>query len=348
MEQVVIKNVLDAVHSTLRMQNQHIDSSILEKADYEIIPYIERNFSYEEKEFKVIKHGIPKLANDKRIIPIVIRYYAICQNNVNLLEKLEESDYNFLNFNRTIKFYALDRQMTSKFKEKDYIRYLKKNDELLHQFYISLNGLDYHRREKIIKDFSEIIKRDHSTMNVGSREGEYNYLISRNIELFGKDFLINLSNYGRKILNSFYFQIKEEDVSKIKSLLEEYSNTNISTSLYKLGLDYFSVEELGNMCIKDVRLYEIALKKDLIDRMKSILSKKPEFDCPPNFIREEIFRVLDDDEIINLSEDAITKIASLKIPEVENVIVLPISKINRIVLLDKFKRVTREKVYKIN
>ena len=339
MEERAINNVLEAIHYLLKIGHIDVSDEQLKKTDDEIIPYIKDNFEYDEKEFRVINHGVPRLANDTRIIPIAMRYYALVQSNVDLLNKLEDSGYEFTNNRRAIKFYALDKQMSTKFKERDYIRYLIRHDPVFEHFERTLIGLNRHDREGYIREFADIVKSDPTVLEVGSsKDDNCNFLTRRNIELFGKDFLLSLNDKQRNLVNSFYFQIDKDTVEKIKELVIKYPDFNMAIPLYRSILDSFTVDELGTMPIGHTKLYEVAVKNNVVNRMKNILKVNPAFSCPIKFIRYEIFKVLDDETILNLSKDAIEEIAALKILELDNAYVFPVKKINKIVSKDISKK----------
>ena len=76
----------------------------------------------------------------------------------------------------------------------------------------------------------------------------------------------------------------------------------------------------------------------MINRIKNILKLDPSFDCPSSFIREEIFRVLSDSEIVGLSDLGIAEILNIKIPEINNVLVMPIKKIKKVLANDMKRR----------
>lgn len=349
MEEVVKKNVLDAIHHILICQRQYLDEEKMKKADELIIPYVEDNFEYREDEFKVKKYGPPVLSNDKRIFPIVIRYYAIMQDNLSLLEKLEEDDYSFVGSQHVIKFFSLDKQLSNKFKEKDYIRYLKKNGTCIEHFYNTLRGLDHHQREKILKEFSEIVKADPTTLDVGKDEREFfNFLTRRNIEYFGKEFLLSLDDKQRKLVNSFYFQTNDSNVSKIKELVIKYPDFKMPVPLYKDVLDLFSVDELGTMSDKDIALYEAADKAKVLLRMKELLEIKPSFDCSKEFIRIEIFNWLTNEEILNLDWKTMEEIGKIKPIEINNAYVFPVKKMNSIIGKNERKKKVDEIIEKID
>lgn len=336
MEEVVKKNVLDAIHFILKLQRQYIDEDKMKKADELIIPYVENNFEYDKNEFKVKVFGAPVLVNDKRIFPIVIRYYAIVQDNLSLLSKLEEENYSFKGIQHVIKFYALDKQLSNKFKEKDYIRYLKKNDDCIEHFYNTLRGLNHHEREVILKEFSEIVKADPTVLEVGKEDDEFfNFLTRRNIEYFGKDFLLSLDDKQRKLVNSFYFQVDDSNISKIKELVIKYPDFKMPIPLYVDILNMFTVDEIGTMSDKDIELYAVADKKHLLPRMKELLEINPSFDCPKEFINKDIFW-LTNEEILDLDWETMEEISKIKRKELnDGTFVIPVNKMRA--TIDKSK-----------
>lgn len=349
MEEIVKKNVLDAVHYILRNQHQYLDEEKMNKADELIIPYIEDNFEYKKDEFKVKKFGAPVLSNDKRIIPICIKYYAIMQDNLSLLEKLEEMDYSFVGVQHSIKLFALDKQLSSKFKEKDYIYYLKKNNTCIEHFYNTLRGLDHHERELILKEFSLIVKEDPTTLEVGrEKDGFYNFLTRRNIELFGKDFLLSMDKKQRELINTFYFQIDDSNISKIKELVVKYPDFKMPIPLYVDILNMFSVDEIGTMSDKDIRLYAAADKFHLLDRMKGLLEVNPEFDCPKGFINKDVFNWLTNEDILKLDYETMEEIGKIKCVELKNAIVFPVNKINSIIHKNERKKKVDEFIEKVD
>ena len=335
MDYFVLNVVINTIHSILNNQNVHFDEETMNKADEEIIPYIRENFQYKDSEFKV-KHKSLLLNNDKRVFPIVIRYYAICQDNLDLLEKLNDANYNFINSSKSFNFFALDKQMSSKFKERKYIHYLMNNNNVFLSFYRSIRDLSFEEREKIIKDFSDIIKENPDTLKVGE-DGSCNYLIKRNIKYLGKDFLVKINKKQRNLLNSFVFKIDSNNALAVKELIIKYPDLDMPNLLLQGVLNKLSTDEIGNMSSKDMILYIDAIKCDMVDRVRDLLIKNPNFDCPEGFIRYEIFGVLNNDTILSLSDDAKRKIANIKYVVLNDAYVFPVKKINKVVAKDKIK-----------
>jgi hypothetical protein len=337
MRNIVIDNVLDAIHYILGRNGFEFSERQIARADDYIIPFME-DLDISEKEFNVITPGAPKLASDRRITPLVVRYFAFIEDNISLYNELVEEQF-ILSEGNKIKFYALDRIFTKHFRKNEYKNMLEKNSEAISSFYYSIRGLSQEEREKYGKAFSDIVRVDHTTLNVGNdREDGINYygfLSKNNIDVFGGEFLLKLNKKQRKIINDLHFNLTEEEASKIKELFEKYPDYGSGIPLNSKFLKLFSIDELYSMTVKDYVLYETAIDSNVFKRMREILSIDPLFDCPKGFIKEEIFRVLSNEEIVDLSDEAKEKIARLRIPEMDNVLIMPFSKINGIVLLDK-------------
>lgn len=340
MSTIVVKNVLDAIHYNLEHNGYHYSEKQIARADGFIIPFIDE-VNISEDEFKVKTLRIPKLVHDRRISDLIVKYFAFIEDNMALYNELLEEDY-LLCIGSKIKYFALDRTLTGNFKKNEYKNILLKNEAVISSFYYSLRGLPQEKREKYSREFSDIVHADHTTLNVGDERDDginhYGFLTVRNIEIYGKEFLLKLTKEQREIINNIHSSISEEDVMKVKELINKYPDYKNTIPLNSCILRLFTIDEIYSMTIKDYILYDAAIKNNVVKRVKELLEEDPSFDCPKEFIKEEIFRILDNQEILELSDDAKDKISKVKIPEMDNVLVMPFSKINRIVLLDKASR----------
>lgn len=338
MNKVVEKNVMDAIHYILEHNEFKFTDKQISLADDFINPFI-GDLEIDPKEFNVVTIGVPKLVKDKRILPILTKYFAFIEDNMGLYTELKEESFIFTD-NYSIKFYALDRALTGNFKKNEYKNLLLKYEDVIAKFYSSIRGLEKTEKEKCCKEFSDIVHIDQTTLKVGydDEESNYNFLIQRNIKYFGKDFLLGLNNEQREMINNIHINLNEEEANKIKRLF-------ISNPLYSLKIEFssellkhFSVEEISSMSRKDSILYEQAIKTGLVDRVKNVLVLNPEFNCSTSFIRKEIFDVLSDEDIAGLTQKGIEEILDIDIPEIDNVIVKPYRKINRVLARDEKRK----------
>lgn len=331
--------LLQSIHGIIRFYNYRLPTEVLEQTDQVILPYLEEEVA-PKLTMPVVQEAHNKIVfQDKIVYQAALRYYAITQNNLSLYERLEKEGFPFYEYGKKIPLFAFEQILSSKFQEDEYISFLKNNGPCIRQFMMSIQSDSMEEREKCTSDFAEIIRKDPTIMNVGKTSiGGYSLLTGRHIELLGKDFLIQSSSYQRFIINSMYGRIDEKNAPKLLELFQKYPNYHPTLPFYSEFLDYFTVDELGTMSRKDEALYLKARGKNLLFRMKEILSLKPDFDCPDRFIREEIFRVLDNDTIVQLSDRGLTEISNISMPEVENVLIFPVKKINYLVFQDKLRQ----------
>lgn len=338
MEKVIEKNVLDAIHYVLEHNEFKFTDKQIALADDFIIPFID-DLDIDSKEFNVVTVGVPKLVKDKRILPILAKYFAFIEDNMGLYTELKEENFIFSE-NYSIKFYALDRMLTGNFKRSEYKNILLKYEDAIARFYSSIRGLEKSEKEKYIKEFSDIIHIDQTTLKVGyeDEDSNCNFLTKDNIEAFGKDFLLKLNKNQREMINNMHINPSESETNKIKGLIDKYPDYSSSIDFSSELLRYFSVDEISRMSYKDSILYEEALEVGLLYRMKSILALDPDFNCPVSFIRQEIFKVLSDEEIIGLTDEGIEEILNIKIPEIDNVLVMPVRKIKKVLANDEKRK----------
>lgn len=338
MNKVVEKNVMDAIHYILEHNEFKFTEKQISLADDFINPFID-DLEIDSKEFNVVTMGVPRLVKDKRILPILIKYFAFIEDNMGLYTELKEENFVFSD-NYSIKFYALDRALTGNFKKNEYKSILLKYEDAIAKFYSSIRGLEKAEKEKYCKEFSDVVHIDQTTLKVGYKDEEsnYNFLIERNFKYFGKDFLLALNDEQREMINNIHIKLNEEEANKIKELFTNNPLYSLKIEFSSELLKYFSVEEISSMTRKDSILYEQAIKTGLVYRIKNILSLNPNFNCPISFIRKEIFDVLSDENIAGLTQKGIEEILDIDIPEIDNVIIKPYRKINRVLVRDEKRK----------
>lgn len=342
MSSLTIEKILEAIRYIITQNGYELTEKQIDKANKEIIPYLYETLTISDKDYNVHYIGRPVLSKDRKIYPAVMKYFSITQENSGLYNDLLEDGYRFIEPHTNFKFYSLDRNFTNHFKKNEFKKLILKNDEVFRTFYYSLRGLDSKEKELYYTEFERIIRKDASTMKVGqnTRGGynSFNYLTYRNIKYFGGDYLTSIGTNERNVINNLHCRLDDEIVSYIKSLLEKYPDFKAMIPIDSKVIKNFTIDELNNMSYKDSKLYEHALKNNLVSRVKELLKMDEDFNAPENFIREEVFKVLSNEEILNLSMDAIEKISKIKFKQIDNVIVMPVKEIYKIVSHDKLHR----------
>lgn len=336
-------DVLDSIHSLIRISNVSIDTSAFKKADEEIKSYIKERVNVVEKKDDntlVLRHKELKIPKNI-LIDLALQYYAIANDNLKLLGVLNGRNFNFVD-GQKIKLYVLDKNFVSKFSFNKYVDLISKEEIVFRRFYNSMFGLTSGEKDKYSEVFSEIIctnpnicvdKTKTDTFDAGYLTG---LLTPRNIELFGKDFLLKCNLKQRRIINSLGSHLGIDDLNKVFSLLKKYPEFDCKINLDSELLKILSIDEIANMSTKDIFLYTKALSKDsyLVERIHNILQINHDFICSECFIRPEIFKTLSDEEIAGLTHSGVEAIEQIKIPLIKNVYVMPIRKVNRAVVKD--------------
>ena len=342
MEKKVIDDILVCIQHILRFNNVRLTDEQIEYANERIIPYIEENVEIEDTKTLVFRPDSFIKRYGNQLSPVVVQYYAISQHNTDLLEKLNRKGFNFIGGHQTLDLFPLDHSLSSKFDEREYLKLLEKHKGVVKRFYYSVRIKEEELREKFIQDFADIVRADPTIMDVDKRkrkafeEPENNDILTRrNMEWFDKDFLIHSTPSQRYIINSLKFNLEPENVEKLKAFLKKYPNHRQLLPFSNQILSFFSIDELGEMTVKDAHLYKVAFSEGLEHRIREVLSINPLFDCPEEFIREEIFRVIDDKTIAELTPQGLYDISNIKIPKVENAVVIPVRRINFAVFKDK-------------
>ena len=338
--------ILRSIHGVIRTQNYRLTKEEIERADKEILPFLEEVIApnVKEEKVKVASCAIP-IAR-RVVFPAVLRYYAIVQDNLPLLDFLLAEKYPFEKFGKTIPLYLLNKSLSSRFSEKEYLSIIKKEHGCIKRFMDSLFGVSEEEREHYIQEFVDLIREDPTLMAVGISHHEennsFNLLTRRNFDLFDKDFFLQMNHNQREFLNNIYGRLEEKEAAKVIELFQKYPSYSSTAPLHAEFLKHFSVDELVNMSSKDQDLYFIAIHRNCVPRMKEILALKPDFTCPEGFIREEILRSLSNEVIVGLTEEGIRELSEIVIPELDDAVVFPIKKINKILFHDKLRKMERK------
>lgn len=342
MNKIISTDILNGIHHLLKINNIKFDDELIEKADSEIIKYIEENVELEEEKYKIAHYGGAVFLKDSHCAEIFVRYIAITQDSVSLLEKLNKIDYKFNNGHNYNNIFVFDKRLSSRFSEDKYVMLLEENTDVFRKFHHSLRFIPEEEINSVVDDFVEIIKKAPRILKYHDAEDNYdrhnNLLTAKNIQIYGKDFLINSNNNQRRIINSINESLSDAQLNKLKYILINYPDFVPKIELSSKLFNMFDIYEIIGMSEKDARLYTVAFERGLETRIRRILLLDENFDCSDKFIQEEIFRVLDDETIISLTDEAKWEISEMKIPKMNNVLIMPIKNINKIVAKDKKRR----------
>ncbi len=338
--------IINSIHSVLHLSGQRPDNSTLNKFDVLIRDYILSNYNC-EKEKRGFVHSFHEIVMSPREIePLVLRYFAMINDNLSLLEKLKGKNFDFLVNYYNFKLYALDRDFSSKFNEEKYIDLLLNQEEVMRRFYGTIRKLPIDEKKEMISTFSEIMQVN-SNLTKDPKSVDNHLLVNlmsyTNLKYFGKEFILKSTIYQRRILNSLDNFLSDDDYIKIKELLEKYPRLEPKIPLNSEVINLFTFEELNSMSHKDSVLYMQVMENGFLSRVREILHLCPSFSCPLDFLKPEILKVLSNEIIVSLSDEAKLEISRIPIPYINGVYVMPVKKINKVVSKDCKMRKKEEK-----
>lgn len=260
---------------------------------------IDENKAFEEIEFIILKF-----------------YYAIYNNNVELYRKFATDKVSLGESIENNKLYLLNKELTDIFKNnKEYYDFIKKYDPAIKRFYVSIGNKDTELRDKRIKTFTNIIKKDKNYLGRKTKDHPpiyMNLLTERNIRVFGEDFLKNVTYRQKEVINSINYKMADEDLEKVKYLIKKYPNYEIKTKLTAKYLNSFTIDEIANMSEKHTIMFTKAAEEGIIPQLMEVIKINEKFECPPGMINEPIFTLLDSETISMLSDSAKVQLSKLK------------------------------------
>ena len=233
-------------------------------------------------------------------------YYAIYNDNIELYRRLLNEKVSLGESINDNQIYLLNKELTNIFKnDKEYFDFIKVFSPSIKRFYDSIGNKDTEERDNYIISFINIIRKDKRYLY--RKKNDYppiylDLLNARNIKVFGEDFLKNATYKQKEIINSFKYNISDENLEKIKFLIKKYPNYELICPLNEKFIESFTIDEIANMPANQTKILNIAVKEEIVPQVMEVFKIKPEFDCPVKMINKLAFTEIPTDKIVLLSE----------------------------------------------
>lgn len=345
------KKIIDELHNTLINSNIVLKEEPRKLADEKMTKILEDGLiqelleKYKKDQTKKKKTFDENKAFEEIEFIILKFYYAIYNNNVDLYGKIANDKISLGKSMEDNKLYLLNKELTSIFKnDKEYYDFIKKYDPAIKRFYVSIGNKDTELRDKRIKTFTNIIKKDNNYLGRKSKDTPpiyMNLLTERNIRVFGEDFLKNATYRQKEVINSINYKMLDEDLEKVKYLIKKYPNYEIKTKLTDKYLNSFTIDEIATMNGKHTIMFTKAAEEGIIPQLMEVLKINEKFECPSSMINEPVFTLLDSETISMLSDNAKVQISKLQKMDTIG------KDIRKIVNKDLKKRTTSKKKQKV-
>lgn len=219
--------------------------------------------------------------NNKIRCSLVLYYTALYFDNVKLLNRMLKEEVNFGDRLNDLNLYVLDKDISSKFEEDEYIGIVKDCIVVFNGFYQTTKDLPKEEREKYITRFVNILKARHKDLTPNGSSHDYYWLFDKKrMDIYEDDSYLKASKKQLNIIaHSNTRCIKNEDtIRRLNNLIQttdfnqHYWNTDLMFSL-------FSDDELFNID------YWVAGYFDTFSANRDMLNKAMDF---YNRIKDEI------------------------------------------------------------
>ena len=223
--------------------------------------------------------------NNKIRCSLVLYYTALYFDNVKLLNRMLKEEVNFGDRLNDLNLYVLDKNISSKFEENEYIEIVKDCIVVFNGFYQTTKDLPKEEREKYITRFVNILKARHKDLTPDGYlymyRDRYRWLFIKSImDIYEDDSYLKASKKQLNIIEHSNTRcIKNEDtIRRLNNLIQttdfnqHYWNTDLMFSL-------FSDDELFNID------YWVAGYFDTFSANRDMLNKAMDF---YNRIKDEI------------------------------------------------------------
>ena len=248
-----VRNTLNEIKNCIR-RNINLEREQEEKTDKKIYFVLKELIDGILKNINLDDYGnliytliqlIDEKNNEKIRCLLALYYTASYFDNVKLLNRMLQEKINFGYTPSTLSFCVLDKDISSKFEEKEYIKFVKHHIRIFDGFYETTIDLPKEEREKYLTRFVSIIKARHNdfSRNLGPR------LLSKDsLDKYEDSTYLNASIKQLDIMeDSSLRYIKNEDtIRRLNNLIQttdfsqHYRNTDLMFSL-------FSDDELFNV-----------------------------------------------------------------------------------------------------
>ena len=310
-----VRERLDYIRTTVKCGVKEFDYSKIFKIDLLIKEELDKMYDAKisnpktKDKYYVVNGGISS-EERKELKKLVLYYYAIYNDNLDLLKKLVDENFKFEDNNGNLNLYALDRNFTKYFNEDELVSILKCSGAECKCFYNKLMSIEskkinYPNRKELVDEYTILRNKllfdnlsDDERISINERLERISSQI--NIELFYK-----YSDSQRdKIMRDYVSLMRINPmISKRKNQYEdEYTYRNLVTpsNLEILGVDtLLSLSDYQKDMIN--RNYN-ARDSYVVVRMKELIENNPGFYTRLT-LDDEILDNLTNQEIVNLTPE---------------------------------------------
>jgi len=245
--------------------------------------------------------------NNKIRKTLILYYVGLYYDNVDLLNKMLKSEIDFGYKLYDLYLYYLDKDISSKFTEEEYLQIVKDCGILFEQFNHTTKNLPKEDREKYIVRFTKILKRKHDDLSIAcASKLDLRTLFTRsNLDIFEDESYYKASKEQFELIsacNSFNAQ-NEDTIKRLNNLIQ---TTEFNKYLYNNDLMFslFTDEELQSIdyWIGSYFCY-FSKTPELLDKAMDLFKKNRDIIKLINGLNYKTFMEIDNDTLIEICKD---------------------------------------------
>lgn len=255
---------------------------------------------------------------------LVLYYYALYNDNIDLLQQLLASDFSFYASFNSLELSVLDERISKKIPRDLYLHLVKNQSKIISNFYSSLRSIDKEdpeKAEKLRVSFANILTKNPNVTERAERRHFaselYEKLLTADvIDSFDEDYLINAQENQKELINNTADSVSNVKIKlfRIKQLLEDYPKFSSKIILTEDILKMLTNKEIYEMSETDIEFYNYALFQHTQKQAHELLRLNPDFTKNLknyDFMGHFTFEILDVDTILSLSNKALEEIGNI-------------------------------------
>lgn len=246
-----------------------------------------------------------KKENEKIRCVLTLLYTALYFENVVLLNKLLNEEINFGDKAHDLLLCLLDKNISSRFKEDEYIEIIKTCKNVFPNFYLTTKDLEEKEREKYIVRFVSILKARYKYFEEKLQSSLYSLFSKMTMDILeDKSYLLASKEQLYSFEDISCFNIREKDSIKRLNTLIQNTDFNQKYWNYDLMFKLFKDEELFDKGYWVCHFFErFSDSKEMLDKAMDLYNRCPDFATSPySYCSSEILRDIDNDILIELND----------------------------------------------
>ena len=289
------KDILNEVKSLIKKNHMKLLEPKSIEVDKKMLDIIE-SLVIKEKKGNEVNYTLKVLSltsdeKERVITTLVLNYVALYNDNMELLNKLLDNNYNFKEncYYDNINLFVLDKRISSKFSFQEYLDILKNNIKLFQNFWISLiSHSDNITDDDAIERFTSLLKKNPKIAFDSDGNFKYEHLLKREVlTLLSDSDYESLSFKQKEILDDKTY-LNDDEYKFVVKLVKDFGVDYdlIYWSNFREDFDISQIANFSDENIDAIRYLYFSLfrfdnkemyRKKAIAKLRKVLESDPSY-----------------------------------------------------------------------